>query len=71
MYGKIQKPGLTEIIPLIDTLAIEGQYPMLSPPEGPLGDHWEAAMAERSAVDSPVVRILSSPRAHYWDGCHA
>ena len=28
MYGKMRESGLTEIIPLISTLTIEGQYPV-------------------------------------------
>ena len=37
MYGKMQESGLTEIIPLICTSAIWGQYPVLSLPESPQG----------------------------------
>ena len=37
MYGKMQEFGLTEIIPLIFTSAIRGQYPVLSHPESPQG----------------------------------
>ena len=39
MYGKMQASELTEIIPLIFTLAIWGQYPVLSPPESPQVHH--------------------------------
>ena len=35
VYGKIQESGLTEIIPLICTSAIWGQYPVFSHPEFP------------------------------------
>ena len=35
MYGKMQESGLTEIIPLICTSLIQGQYPMFSNPESP------------------------------------
>ena len=37
MYGKMQESGLTEIIPLICTSAIWGQYPVFSHPESPQG----------------------------------
>ena len=33
----MQKSGLTEIIPLMRTSAIWGQYPVLSHPESPQG----------------------------------
>ena len=33
MYGKIQEPGLTEIIPFICISAIWGQYPAFLHPE--------------------------------------
>ena len=33
----MQESGFTEIIPLICTLSIEGQYPVLSHPECPQG----------------------------------
>ena len=33
MYGKMQESGLIEIIPLIQTLALWSQDPMLSQPE--------------------------------------
>ena len=39
MYRKMQASGLTEIIPLIFTLAIWGQYPVLSHPESPQVHH--------------------------------
>ena len=35
----MQASGLTEIIPLIFTLAIWGQYPVLSHPESPQVHH--------------------------------
>ena len=37
MFGKMQESGLTEIIPLMCTLAIYGQYLVLSHPESPQG----------------------------------
>lgn len=37
MYVKMQKSGLTEIIPLIHASAIWGQCPMLPHPEFPQG----------------------------------
>ena len=33
LYGMMQESGLTEIIPLICTSAVWGQYPVLSHPE--------------------------------------
>ena len=33
MYGKMQEPGLIEIIPLICILTIDGQYLVLLHPE--------------------------------------
>ena len=66
MLGKMQEPGLTEIIPLICTLNIWGQYPVYSHPEFPQGTLAEpggAAVAEVLAVSSPFVYILGSLRA--------
>ena len=37
MYGKMQESGLTEILPLICTSTIWGQYPVFSHPEFPQG----------------------------------
>ena len=37
MYGKMQEFRLTEIIPLICTSALWGQYPVFSHPESPQG----------------------------------
>ena len=37
MFGKMEESGLTEIIPLICTLAIWGQHPVLSYPESSQG----------------------------------
>ena len=37
MYMKMQGSGLTEIIPLICSSAIWGQYPLFSHPEFPQG----------------------------------
>ena len=37
MYEKMQESVLTEITPLVYTLAIQGQYPVLSHPEFPQG----------------------------------
>ena len=67
MYGKMQEPGLIEIIPLICTLATQGQYLVLSHPESPQGAPLRmAAVAEGLVVGSPFVSILSSLRAHCW-----
>lgn len=37
MYMKMQRSGLTEIIPLICILTIQGQYPTFPHPESPWG----------------------------------
>ena len=37
MYGKMQKPGFPEIIPLLCTSALWGQHPVFSHPEPPQG----------------------------------
>ena len=47
MYGKIQESGLTEIIPLICILTIQGQYPTFLHPESPRGA--QLGMAEVNA----------------------
>ena len=44
MYAKMQKFGLIEIIPLICTSALWGQYPVLSHPESPQGSPSGAAV---------------------------
>ena len=41
MYGKMQESGLSEIIPLICTSLIWGQYPVFSHPECPQSSPWE------------------------------
>ena len=67
----MQASGLTEIIPLIFTLAIWGQYPVLSHPESPQVHHqvgWGAA----AAVDSGWWAsgfCLSSFRAQHKCSC--
>ena len=43
MYGKMQESGPTEIIPLICTSAVWGQYPVFLPREFPQGSPWGAA----------------------------
>ena len=53
--------GLTEIIPLLGTLAILGQCPVLSHPESPQGAPWE--VAKGLARPSPIVTMLSILRA--------
>ena len=40
MYGKMQESGLTEIIPLIYTSPLWGQYPVFSHPDFPQGLLW-------------------------------
>ena len=39
-YEKMQESRLTEIIPLMCTLTIQGQYPVFLHPESPQGDSW-------------------------------
>ena len=48
MYEKMEESGLIEIIPLICTSAVWGQYPVFSHPETPQGaPFWGgAAMAD-------------------------
>lgn len=66
MYRKMQESGLTEIIPLVCTLSIRGQCPVLFHPESTLGARmWVAAVAKGLASSSPFVPILSALRAHH------
>ena len=37
MYGKVQESGPDEIIPLMHSLPLQGQYPVLFHPEPPQG----------------------------------
>ena len=37
MYGRMKESGLIEIVPLICTLATQGQYPAFLHPESPQG----------------------------------
>ena len=71
MYGKMQGSGLIEIIPLICTSAIGGQYPVLSHPESPpvhcCGD-WVAVAAD-SLIGRHPVSTLSSLGAD-WGVCN-
>ena len=54
MYGKMQESGLTEIIPLMFTSAVWGQYPAFLHSEFPRGAQLGVtAMAEGLAVGSP------------------
>ena len=43
MYGKMQESGLTELIPLICTSPVWGQYPVFSHPEFPQGSLYGVA----------------------------
>ena len=43
MHGKMQESELTEIIPLIGTLTIQGQYPAFLHPESSQGAQLEVA----------------------------
>ena len=54
MYGKIQKSGLTEIIPLICISAIWGQYLVLSHLESPLG----VLLGEAAVADGWIAGFL-------------
>ena len=61
----MQESGLTEIIPLICTSAIWGQYPAFLHPESPQGSQvGVTAVAEGWAVGSPFVSIVSSLGVH-------
>ena len=61
----MQESGFIEIISLICTLAVWGQYPVLSHPESPQGASLGvAAVAESLAMGSPFVSVLSCLRAH-------
>ena len=62
MYGKMQESGLTEIIPLICTPAIWGQYPVFSYPEFLQGSPWEVA-AVRWWLDTGTLSFLSPLRS--------
>ena len=65
----MQESGLLESIPLMCTLAIWGQYPVVSHPDSPQGTALgAAAMAEGVAARS-FVSILSSLRAHHQGSC--
>ena len=44
MYGKMQEAGLIEIIPLMCTSVIWGQYPAFLHPESPQGAQLGAAV---------------------------
>ena len=61
MYGKMQESGLPEIIPLIYTSVIWGQYPVFSHPEFP-----QAAPSREAAVwwQAFIVSFLSPLGAH-------
>ena len=66
MNGKMQESGLIESIPLMCTLAIQGQYPAFLHPESPSGSLLGvAAVAEGLGAGSPFVSILNSLRAHH------
>ena len=57
MYGKMQESGLTEIISLICTSALWGQYPVLSHPQSPQG----APLGVAAVTDGLMVGILFHP----------
>ena len=59
MYGKLQEAVLNQIIPLICTLTLQRDYPLLSHPE-------VAAVADGWAAGSLFNSILSSHRAYLW-----
>ena len=62
MYMKMQRPGLTEIIPLMCTSAIWGLYLMLSDPEFPKGAPLGVGCALMSASGHIFVAFLNSLR---------
>ena len=51
----MQKSGLIEIIPLIGTLIIQGQYPVFLHPESPQGTQLGAAVADGSMATTSFV----------------
>ena len=55
MCGKMQESGLTEIIPLMCTLAIYGQYLVLSHPESPQGTQLGASSVADGLMATPFV----------------
>ena len=62
----MQESGLSEVIPLVPTLAILGQYPILSHPESPQGTTLElAAVVQGLVLGSPFVSILTFLRVHH------
>ena len=65
MYGKMQGSGLNEIMPLICTSAVWGQYPGLFHPECPQG--W---LQELTAKWRASCFTLRSLRAHCAGGCN-
>lgn len=63
MYGKMQESGLTEIIPLICTSALWGQYPVLSHPDSPQGPSLEVA-ARAEDVQHPLFADMAGSVFH-------
>lgn len=53
LHGKVQEPGLVEIIPLIWTSTIYGQYPVLYHPEPLKVHYWGWLLGGQAACWSP------------------
>ena len=65
---KLQKSGLTVILPLICTLTIQGQYPVLCPLESPQGAPlWGVGVV---AVADGLIRLYFSLEAYFSLGTH-
>ena len=67
MYWKMQESGLTEIILLMCTSAIWGQYHVLSHPESPQGTQLGVAAVAEGRL---FVSTLSSFRTHHQGSCN-
>ena len=60
MYGKMQESGFTEIIPLISTLTIEGQYPVFL--------HHESLQGATLGVTVVAKGLMTKTFFIYWYG---
>ena len=67
MYRKMHESGLTDIIPLMCTSALWGQYPVFSHPEFPQGSPREWLQSEGGWMAG----ILSSPEFPQGSPAHA
>ena len=67
-YGKTQESGLTEVIPLICTSVIWGQFSVFSHPEYSLGSSWGVVAARwlLGGTYSVLPEFPQGSRAHRW-----